>query len=182
MFRTELFNIEAAGWRPCCVDIRSAKQRKPVLQGFQLNKSSDCMTQILNSTIRLQLLAIHVKTQAAQVKALTAESKAMNFCDERYVFRSLKKVNAGLLMLLKRLVRPSIACASQSTFSTVGGISLQYCPLIQTSRAKCHGPIPNFRALSRAGAGESDETRTWCAAAPAARKKWQPPWLGFGWS
>ena len=39
----------------------------------------------------------------------------------------------------------------------------RYCPLIQTldagyrSRAKCHGPVPNFRALSRAGAGVSDE-------------------------
>ena len=36
--------------------------------------------------------------------------------------------------------------------------------------------------LLRGYTGVSDETRTWCAAAPAARKKWQPPWLGFGWS
>ena len=40
-----------------------------------------------------------------------------------------------------------------------------YCPLIQTlvagygSRSKYHGPVPNSRALSRAGAGMSDETR-----------------------
>ena len=46
------------------------------------------------------------------------------------------------------------------------GSNFRYCPLIQTldagyrSRAKCHGPVPNFRALSRAGAGVSDETRT----------------------
>ena len=43
---------------------------------------------------------------------------------------------------------------------------------------RTNGPVPYFRALSRAGAGVSDETRTWCAAAPAARKKLIPKTIG----